>query len=219
MLQILPTFRHLQDSDASGWTRSWPSTGRSHWTHADGATILVQRQRTPRTWDVQGEALHLTLPRTHRRGLAGDLGPLLHDVRTWTTTTDLRARQAIAHQVAAWLLLHGHMGRYICTLKGPEHGMVVRPYESPGGLTVQVGPAPTELLHMLQNEVQDLWSRLPIPDIHSMTVRARSGDAVPTGARHFFIKVPTTAHGRMHLLAQVTPELARVPPPRTIDRN
>lgn len=218
MLEILPSLDVLLHSPASAWTRSLPSTGRSFWTHVQGMTLLVQRGRDqPRSWSLRGtcgfSSLHLMLPRTRRRGLMNDITPLLDDIQAWVLDTDLGPRTRIADQVAAWLMLHGHTGRYTCTMPGRPHAMVVRLRDSVDFPAFEALTVPAALMHRMQADIDAFWHRSPPPDIGYTTVSWRSARNRRSLARHLHIDVPTSQHARLHLLSQAGNGLLDIPWP------
>ena len=217
MLDLYPPFRALQEANPAGWARTAPLQTPVRWAHPNGLQLLATQSLM---WDgrfvLNDMAFHLLIPQLYPGSLVRDLSPLLHDTTRWIQTPDLEPRRRIAQVIGAWLTWHGRTGRAkIRMQRDRPTDLSVNVVWSTGRFESTL--APGALVQLLDSEIAALWQRAPVPDQHNAYIHVEFPlriDRIPRAhARAFWAHLPTTAHGRMCLLA-ATPEVRALPLPR-----
>ena len=211
MLVLFPPLKALLEADRGGWTPQPPTSAQAVWAHAQGLRLLAQKiPHRADVWRLQmvlgADVLDISLPRT--RGPAPmHLKAILRDIAVWIQALDLAPRQRIAHQVAAWLVYHGHTGPYRLKLRGSTEGLRGEIYV-PGQATSALPP---RLLDLLRPDLDVLWTRTPPhgaqarhndAEGNTHSVQWRREYPVPTEYRVMDIELPSTAHDRLRLMGE-----------------
>lgn len=232
MIFIHKPVQALIDAAPQGWTRVLPTFGRSHWSHANGLQLLVQRSRMPsgaRTWTCffnlqsPGEAVtpvrpddadwSLRIPRTYVGSLGTTMRPLWTDLSAWIAGLDVQPLRHIAVQIAAWRWIHHRNAPYIFVLNAKEPDIVL--IRDANLLRNEMIHAPAALIDLLRADIQAVWARDHSPKPTDHTVVWMPGRRHPDENRRATVTkgLPQTLHEGLHLLAQARPELRHIPWP------
>ena len=210
MLTLYPPMQALLDADVAGWSRMQKIQDQSRWQHTNGLTLHVEqnRRRAPR-WEMnlhlQGQPLTLHIPRTHQGTLGGGIGPLLQDIAAWTHRIDILPLCRIGRQVAAWLTFQGKTGAHTFTLQEKLRDVLaIKPYDLKR-LHEQVTMPPQGTL-ALRPDIDALWRLEPTPH-HVRDLPTRTSAPGKMANRIVRVDLPTTAHARLSLAAEMLPEL------------
>ena len=210
-MDLYPPFDGLMSADPLGWRR----VESALWQHPNGLECVVLRAPKGR-WHLRigraREFFLLKIPRTPAGPLRQDIGPLLTDITSWIEVTDHAPRHRLAHQIGGWLSLHGKADDYTASLSTPNALFnIIQPGTPTRGLDMLV--APSALVQALKPDLDALWRHQPSPDANVNSVDWMRGAPIPLRNRRIHLRLPTTQHGRMALLAGLSPEVRAIPLP------